>query len=124
MLTLGHFFLSAPVAAITTGFPCQKLTAVQSQRIAGGPSTHAAPCRHVDMLHLAHQRPPALFPFSLWFLVADPAICRPAHSTHVDQSCAKQTAELESVSALVMATATPARYCVRWPGRATGFICR
>lgn len=30
------------------------------------------------MPHLAHQRPPAPFTLSLFFLVADPAVCRPA----------------------------------------------
>ena len=76
LLGPGHFLSSSLLHQ--HGVPVPKIDGRPVQKNSRGPSTHAAPCRHVDILHLAHQRPPGLFSFSLWFLVADPAICRPA----------------------------------------------
>jgi len=121
LLGLGHF-LSAPVPAITTGFPCQKLTAVQSKITAGPQHTRSSmsACRHSASGASEAARPFSPFPCGSLWRIQRSAGPRQQPRREILR---KATAELESVAALVMATATPARYCVRWPGRATGFIC-
>ena len=78
-----------------------------------GPA-HTAPGRHVDMLHLAHLGPS----FSPVVPCGESCDLPVGDSSLVEKAqeiCTRPgTGEGVTVTAPVMATATPARYCVRW----------